>query len=192
MTSPGAFSIRHAWQSAALAAVSAMAYYLSFRLNQKLDPWALFDQGISLVFLPAGIKHLSILLAGASGAVGCFGALMLLSFEFWPDISVLGAATYSGISTLASWLGIRIGLQALGIHPRLDNLRFAHLPMLDVLTTALHGLVVNLYFLLAGMKQQEWLMNALAMMLGDFTGSFIVLTLLWTALVFRPRPGREA
>ena len=183
MIFPGATSIRDAGQSVLLTVVTGLAYFLSFRLNQQFDHWTLYAQGISLVFLPAGVKHLSILVARGWGALGCFWALMWLSFGFWSDISLPGAAVYSGISTLASWLGIRWGMRLLRIERDLRNLQFLHLPALDLLTTAWHGLVVNLYFLAVGMKQDQWLSNVLAMMFGDFTGSFIVLTLLWATLL---------
>ena len=166
-----------------LVTLAAAAYYGTFRLNQHLDPWVLYGQGIALVFLPAGIKHVAILVACGWGALGCFAALMWLSFEFWHGIAASQAALYSGLSTLASWAGIWIGMRLLGIASDLENLRFIHLPLLDLITTAVHGFVVNAYFIAVGMKQQELLANALAMMFGDYAGSFIVLTCLWLCLL---------
>lgn len=166
-----------------LALMAGVAYYMAFRLNQQLDRWVLYGQGIALVFLPAGIKHVAILIARGWGALGCFAALMWLSFEFWQGITVMQAAAYSGLSTLASWASIQAGMRLLGIRQELDNLRFMHLPILDLITTAVHGFAVNAYFIAVGMKQEQLLANAMAMMFGDYAGSFIVLTGLWAGLL---------
>ncbi len=170
-------------QGLLLALMAGVAYYVAFRLNQQLDRWVLYGQGIALVFLPAGIKHVSILIARGWGALGCFAALMWLSFEFWQGITLMQAAAYSGLSTLASWTSIQAGMRFLGIQRDLENLRFLHLPLLDLITTAVHGLVVNAYFIAVGMKQEQLLANAMAMMFGDYAGSFIVLTGLWAGLL---------
>jgi formate/nitrite transporter FocA (FNT family) len=74
----------------------------------------------------------------------------------------------------------------MGIGKDLRQLKFTHLPMMDLITTALHGFLTNAYFMMAGMKSERWIENALAMMLGDFVGSFFILMLLWFGLsVFR-------
>lgn len=177
-------------QNLLLALVAGVAYSLAFQMNLLLGPAVLYDDWIALVFLPAGIKHLFILIARGWGALGCFVALLLPSLQFWSDTPVLQTVLYSGISTLASWLGIAIGMRLLDIHRNLDNLRFMHLPMLDLLTTALHGFAVNAYFIAVGMKTDKLLENALAMMVGDFTGSFMVLACLWAVLWWIRQQGK--
>ena len=63
---------------------------------------------------------------------------------------------------------------------------------MDLITTALHGAMTNAYFILAGMKTDHFLANALAMMVGDYVGSFMVLMLLWaTLMLFKPRKLRQ-
>jgi hypothetical protein len=74
-------------------------------------------------------------------------------------------------------------MRILGIDKNLQNLQFIHLPVMDLITTAIHGFTTNAFFILAGMKSENFISNALAMMFGDFTGSFITLMLLWLGLV---------
>jgi hypothetical protein len=175
-------SLRDEAQNALLAVLAGGAYFLVYRLNELFDPWALYSQGINLIFLPAGIKHIAILVARGWGALGCFVALTLLSFEFWAGLSLWQIVFYSLISTGATWLGIRIGMRLMGIHSNLENLRFVHLPVMDLITTAIHGFVVNAFFISVGMKSDRLVANALAMMFGDYLGSFIMLTCLWGVL----------
>lgn len=158
-----------------LALLAGGAYFIFFRVNELTDSWSVYTLGINLIFLPAGIKHIAILLARGWGALGCLVALFLMASESWvaePATKVLG---YSVVSILATWLGITIGMRLLRVDKDLSNLRWMHLPVMDLITTALHGSVVNFYFIASGMKADHLIDNALAMMFGDFVGSFIIL-----------------
>ncbi len=175
-------TLRHEAQNALLALAAGLAYFLAYRLNELFDPWALYSQGINLIFLPAGVKHIAILVARGWGALGCFVALTLLAFEFWAGASLWQTVFYSAISTGATWLGIGLGMHIMGIRRDLENLKFLHLPIMDLITTAIHGFVVNAFFIAVGMKNDQLAENAAAMMFGDYVGSFIMLTCLWLVL----------
>lgn len=174
----------HPWIHGPLLAMGAgLLFFLTYRLNEQFDGWALYAQGINLIFLPAGIKHLAILIGGGWGALGCFLALLGLAREFWNDVAIGHITAYSAISTGATWLGLILGMRLLRIRRDLRNLQFIHLPMIDLITTALHGFTTNVFFISVGMKSDNLIGNALAMMFGDFVGSFVLLTLLWLSLM---------
>lgn len=175
------------YQNLMLTVMAGLAYYLTFLLNNAFGSAVLYDHWIALFFLPAGIKHLFILVARGWGALGCFVGLLIPSLQFWTDTPVYQIVFYSGLSTLASWLGIALGMKLLGIHRNLLNLQFMHLPLLDLLTTAVHGFAVGAYFTAVGMSSDQLLANSLAMMFGDYTGSFLVLTCLWLVLSWLKR-----
>jgi hypothetical protein len=172
-------------QGPILATVAAILYFVTYRFNELFDAWFLYAQGINLVFLPAGIKHLAILLGGPWGALGCFVSLFILANEFWQGVPTGDIALYSLVSTCATWAGIAVCLKVLGLDRDLTNIRFIHLPLIDLFTTFLHGFTTNVFFILKGMKTDHLMTNALAMMVGDFIGSFIILTLLWLVIVYR-------
>lgn len=174
-------------QGPILAILAATLYYLTYRVNELFDVWFLYAQGINLVFLPAGIKHLAILVAGPWGALGCFVSLFILANEFWLGVPPAQIALYSLISTSATWAGIVLCLRTLGINRDLQNIRFMQLPLLDLFTTFLHGFITNLFFITMGMKTDNFMSNALAMMFGDYMGSFILLTLLWLVISYSKR-----
>jgi hypothetical protein len=170
------------YQNLLLSLLAGLSFYLAFLINNLLGSAILYDNWIALFFLPAGIKHLFLLTTRGWGALGCFVALLVPSLQFWTDTPVYQVVLYCGLSTLASWLGIELGVQLLGIRRDLQNLKFLHLPVLDLITTSIHGFVVNTYFLTVGMTSDHLLASSLAMMFGDFTGSFAVLACLWIAL----------
>lgn len=170
-------------QGLVIASAAGVIYFLTYQLNELFDSWALYAQGINLLFLPAGIKHLAILLGGKWGALGCFLALFALASEFWSGQPLEHIALYSLISTASTWAAIVFSLRVLGITPELKNLKFIHLPLIDLITTSVHGFTTNAYFIMVGMKSENFTQNALAMMFGDFAGSFILLMLLWLALL---------
>lgn len=169
-------------QGLLIASAACVIYFLTYQVNEFFDSWALYAQGINLIFLPAGIKHLAILLGGIWGALGCFVALFVLANEFWSGQPLELIALYSFISTASTWAAIIFALRVLGITSDLKNLKFIHLPLIDLITTSVHGFITNAYFIVTGMKSENFTQNALAMMFGDFTGSFILLTLLWLTL----------
>ncbi len=46
----------------AVAATTFLVFVGSFHLNQRLDSYMLYTPGVSLIFIPAGVKLLSILI----------------------------------------------------------------------------------------------------------------------------------
>ena len=171
-----------------LTALATVVYVLTFKLNQYLDPWFLYGQGISLLFLPAGVKHVSILLAGRWGALGSFLGLLFMVPAFWQELSIEMAIPYVAISTLATWAGIVLSMRLMGIRRDLSNLKLLQLPVLDLVTTLFHAVLTNSFFVLAGLKKiNEWNVNTLAMMVGDYLGSLCLMLVLFLALQWWPR-----
>ena len=179
------FTLSTQLQGLLLAIAAGLTYFITYRANELLDGWTLYAQGISLIFLPAGIKHIAILVAGKWGALGCLIALFILALEFWHGASTAQIALYCVISTGATWAGIALSMRLLGISRDLSNFQFFHLPKMDLITTGIHGFTTNAFFILAGMKSEHFFSNALAMMFGDFVGSFIILMALWLGLVLK-------
>jgi hypothetical protein len=173
----------HRIEKIALVLGAFLLYLAAFRINQTLDEHVLYAQGVALVFLPAGVKHIAILIGRLSGAIGCFLALAYVTPEFWTDISLSHTFLYSGISTAATVALVLAGMQILNIHNDLSNLRLMHLPLIDLITTTGHSFVTNAYFIADGMKvNEEFISNALGMAFGDFTGSFVMMMMLLGAI----------
>ena len=165
-----------------LALCAGILYVLAFRATEQLGSWAIYSQGVYLIYLSAGIKHIAILIAGPWGALGCFLGMLFAVNEVWHGASLENMLLLCAISIGTTWTGIAWGLRLLGVNRDLQNLKFIHLPLLDLLTTGLHGITTNIFYLYTGMKIDDLKGNVLAMMLGDFTGSMLIMTVLWSAL----------
>ena len=108
--------------------------------------------------------------------------------SFWPELHLGLAVPYVAISTLATWGGIALSMRLLHIRADLTNLKLLHLPILDLITTLLHAVLTNSFFVLAGLKQvDDWDTNTLAMMVGDYLGSLCLMVILFLALQWLPR-----
>ena len=58
------------WSHLATAVTSGILFSLSFRLNQYFDAQFVYSAGISLLFLPAGVKLLAVLVGRLPAIVG--------------------------------------------------------------------------------------------------------------------------
>ena len=159
-----------------LSSLFGLLYLTIFELSTSLDLIESYAPGISLVFLPAGIKLIAALVSGFWGVLGTVVALALVSPEFWPDQPSWFYVVYptlSGFSTLAV---VMLMQRMLGIDSDIRNLRFIHIPLIDLCATLVHGTVVNGFFALNHLEvDQDFFTRALAMSVGDFVGSLILL-----------------
>lgn len=182
------------WLQRALITVgSALVYGLAFWLNDVFTDWILYTQGVSLVYLPAGVKLLLLLIAGWPAALGMGLMLWALSLGFWPQVDaaiLLGGAV---VSVGTTWAVIHLSLRLLGIGSDLMRLGFFRLVLLDACASIVHGWLMNGYYALVGERAPEAIASsAWAMALGDFTGSGLLLMLLLALLRWSPLRHRLA
>lgn len=159
-----------------VGALFGLLYFAVFELSWSFDLVESYAPGISLVFLPAGIKLIAALVSGFWGVLGTVIALAYVTPSFWPDQPLWFYVVYpalSGFSTLAVVASIQ---RALGIDDNISNLRFIHIPLIDLCATLVHGMVVNGFFAVYQLPMgKDFLTRALAMSVGDFLGSLILL-----------------
>ena len=161
-----------------LIALSFALSRLTFELHELLTPYVAYTQGVDLLFLPAGVKLVLIMVAGWRGALGCGLSLLSLSTRFWPDLEPVWLLCYSTLSVGMTWLVVGVMLRHLALGPTLEGLSFWELVQIDMLNTLLHGFAVNGYFWALGLRNSETFWSAaLAMTLGDFLGAGVIMLL---------------
>jgi len=161
-----------------LIALSFTLSRLTFELHELLTPYVAYTQGVDLLFLPAGVKLVLIMVAGWRGALGCGLSLLSLSTRFWPDLEPVWLLCYSTLSVGMTWLVVGVMLRHLALGPTLEGLSFWELVQIDMLNTLLHGFAVNGYFWALGLRNSETFWSAaLAMTLGDFLGAGVIMLL---------------
>jgi hypothetical protein len=161
-----------------LIALSFTLSRLTYELHELVTPFVAYTQGVDLLFLPAGVKLVLIMVAGWRGALGCGLSLLSLSTRFWPGLEPVWLLLYSMLSVGMTWLVVSIMLKRMALGPTLEGLSFWELVQIDMLNTLLHGIAVNGYFWALGLRSSESFWSAaLAMTLGDFLGAGVIMLL---------------
>lgn len=161
-----------------LIALSFTLSRLTYELHELVTPYVAYTQGVDLLFLPAGVKLVLVMVAGWRGAVGCGLSLLSLSTRFWPDLEPIWLLLYSALSVGMTWLVVCFMLKRMALGPMLEGLSFWELVQIDMLNTLLHGIAVNGYFWALGLRSSETFWSAaLAMTLGDFLGAGVIMLL---------------
>ena len=164
-----------------VCALFGALYLLCFRLTSALNVFFSYASGISLVFLPSGIKLVAALTSGFWGVLGTVVVLAWVTPEFWPDQPAWFYVVYPSLSGFSTLAVVALMKRLLNIDDDLLNLRLLHVPVIDLVSTVCHGLAVNGLFVWLGMPlQEEFITRALAMSVGDFFGGLILVL----ALVF--------
>ncbi len=175
-------------QNLGLIVLSFVLSRLSYECHEWVTPYVAYTQGVDLLFLPAGVKLVMIMVAGWRGAVGCTLSLLSLSTRFWPGLEPIWLLLYAMLSVGMTWLVVNTMLRYRALGPALEGLSFWDLVQIDMLNTLLHGIAVNSYFWALSLRSSEsfW-PAALAMSFGDFLGTGVIMLLvLLTARIIAP------
>ena len=159
-----------------LSTLFGVLYFAFFELSWRFDLVESYAPGISLVFLPAGVKLVAALVSGFWGVLGTVIALAYVSPDFWPDQPLWFYALYPALSGFRTLAVVHVMKRLLGIDDDIRNLRFIHIPIIDLCATLVHGVAVNGFFALDQLSMdKDFFTRAFAMSVGDFLGSLILL-----------------
>ena len=164
------------FQNLALALLFGLVYHGAFWI--QLHWLGVFDfvQGVSLFFIPAGIKMLAIVVGGIWGIGGVFVSSLLLTPLVWGDHGF-----FSAFVAQVVWAGVPYGVyqwlrRQLHIDDMLQSANGAHIVLMAVATSFASSLADRSYRLLTGdIHGDIFNVSVWAMLLGDIGG--IVLTL---------------
>lgn len=133
------------FQNLALALLFAVAYHLAFWIQFHLLGAFDFAKGVSLFFVPAGIKILAIVIGGAWGISGVLLTSLLLSPMVWGEMEFVhalgGQLVWAGTPYLTYLLLKRI----LHIDDLLLSLKGKHIVIIAVATTFASNLADRSY-----------------------------------------------
>ena len=166
------------WTHVATAIISGLLFSLSFRLNQFFDKQFVYSAGISLLFLPAGVKLLAVLVGRLPAIVGLLIVGIYLGVGIWPEKD-MASVVYFAFVGLMTYPVAAFGLmRVLHIRQDLSNLRYHHIVLLSLTASVLNGIMHNLLYITQGVTSIEdlWQKSA-AMAFGDFMGCFVVVAL---------------
>ena len=162
----------------AMAIFASLLLVGSFKANQYLDEIMLYAPGVSLIFVPAGVKLLCILVGGLPAAVGVYFGSVYLSTLMWTQVPSLGNMFMALIAVVTYGLAVHLVMQKCRIKNDLSNLSYWHVIWLSAAASLLNGFGLNIAYFSQGVTSaSEFFGKSTAMAFGDFLGCFVVVTL---------------
>jgi hypothetical protein len=168
-----------------LTILSGLLWIALWYVNMELAGFTQYTAGINLIYLPAGYRLLIILVFGFWGALGIFLFSPLTFLSTFGTASISEILVNAAIGAFVPYACVAAFRKVTGLSAELTNLRAQHLPLLALAVSIATPLCYNVQFLLAGREVWENLPGSfLAMALGDFLGSFLLLLLAFAAIRF--------
>lgn len=159
---------------ALLVLVCAVAYFYAFKLNLYWFEWIEFSHGVNWVYIPSGLRLLFVLIMARLGGIGIALSSITVNYIYGDtDAHVFNIVTgvISGASPcIARYLAIKWS----NLDTLLVNLTGRDFFKISVLFAVVNALLHQLWYFWMD-KTQDFLASALAMSLGDWLGTVLVL-----------------
>jgi hypothetical protein len=158
-----------------MVALSALAYWLMFGLNQWLFSAFDFSTGVSWVYLPSGMRLMLVLLFGAWGASGIVLASAYITVATGYLPADLTTTVVTGlISGFAPWLAWRWCRDFAQLDMDLNNLNGKNLAIVALVFALVSPVLHQLWFAWRGVSA-DWISATAVMAIGDWVGTVLVL-----------------
>lgn len=158
----------------------AITWLLFYKLNSFIFSYLETNQFVSLAFMPAGVRLVSVLLLEENAVIGLFvGALLTSPIA---SVNLTQTLIISLISALNPYLAVQITKHLLKIDNLLNNLHAKELILMGIFSAGLNCISHHLYFYFVRMHT-SWAECA-SMFIGDLLGISIMLFLFSMGLKF--------
>ena len=177
-----------------VALIAGLTFVGSFNFNQYFDGYFVYAPGISLLFIPAGVKLLAFLVGRIPAVIGLVLASVYTGFGLWTDVQAPAIYYFALVSVLSYPITASIVMHILGIQRNLDNLRYWHIAALSLAGSVFNGVAHNIVYIWQGVTATEelWTKSS-AMAFGDFFGCLVVVGVFHTfMLVAKQFPNNTA
>ena len=167
----------------------AILYFVGFYANDALFSELEHHRGAHWIFLPAGLRLLSILLLGSIGAFGIFLGSLLVALtmgQSTPIGMIVESLISAGAPLLIYYLALRYGLSV-----NLKNLNAKSLFLLATVFAAASALMHSLWYATQGVAE-SFAASFLAMFVGNLLGTIIILYVIRVSLIFVDRQRKRS
>lgn len=163
---------------------STFIFLLAFVANEWIFTQSEFVRGINWIYMPAGMRLLCTLLFAEAGAIGILIASWITCFFYFfpndPMRSFIGGI----LSAVAPYLVYRLSRCVFGLQVSLANLTGGKLLFLMVMYSLVNPSLLHLWLLIRGSDSS--VAGFLVMIIGDLTGTLLVVYMMKTVLAFFP------
>jgi hypothetical protein len=158
-----------------------IVFILALWANQQIFTHSQFVRGVNWIYLPAGIRLLATLLLGADGALGLLVASWLVNFFYFFPNDFIRSFAGGIIAAAAPYAVYRLARERYGLQASLANLTPKRLLVLVLAYSVASPLLHHIWFVLRG-DTANIAERFVAMLVGDLTGTLIVIYTLKGAL----------
>lgn len=185
---PNFSSLRQSAFVAAIVVVSGVVWLAGWEVAQSILDFTVLKTGVTLIYIPAGIRLLVLLVSGIWGAFGIALAFPFALIQVFPDATWLEVVIYSVIAGFIPYATVQVMCRIAGISRDLGTLRSLHLPLLAA-AVSITGALAYVAALVAfdRFDAGNFLPDVTAMAAGDFLGCFAVVALARLAIEWRRR-----
>ena len=169
----------------------ALTWVLFYRLSLWVFSYFEYNPRVYWIFLPAGIRMISVFIFGWTGVLGLFlGSVITNDAQMSHNVVYLAA-----ISSLSPMLAIRLCKWCYNIPSNLQGLKGKQLMGFALAGAFVNGLFSSLHFYYSGISQS--LDSFLPMFVGDLLGTIIIFYLSKVLIklaikLYKPPPHRPA
>ncbi len=159
---------------ALLVLICAVAYFYAFKLNLYWFDWIEFSHGANWIYIPSGLRLLFVLIMPRLGAIGVALSSIAVNYSYGDtDAHVFNIVT-GVMSGMSPYIARYLARRWLNLDSLLVNLTGRDFFKISVLFAVVNALLHQLWYFGMG-KTQDFLASTLAMGVGDWFGTVLVL-----------------
>ena len=159
---------------ALLVLICAVSYFYAFKLNLYWFDWIEFSHGVNWIFIPSGLRLLFVLVMARLGGIGIALSSIAVNYSMGdPEAHVFNIVT-GLISGASPCIARYIAITWFKLDTQLANLNSRVFLKISILFAAVNAVMHQLWFFWTG-KTQDFVASTLAMGVGDWCGTVLVL-----------------
>lgn len=176
MTEPKQPLLEFAKEKLLVVSIFFFLFIFTYTLSKQIGFANAFNKTASaIIFLPAGARLLACLVGRTLGAIGVgIASWLIVSIDVFPDQSQFFHLTLAILNSCSVLFSVMLAQKILGIEKSLANLKFVHLPVIDLLATFVQAFFFCLFVYSEHLVAKEDLASKFtAQMFGNFLGGMI-------------------
>jgi len=151
----------------------ASVWIALFVLNEYIFRFTQISPAINLIFIPAGLRLISVIVFSWLGVIGLFVGGVLIGIYFI-ELTPLQAILLAALSALSPFIAYSGIARALKLKPSLDGLSARDLLIITISAALLGSAFHSLFFLLNG-SVNTFMDPFIQIFIGDLLGMLLVL-----------------